>query len=96
MLRRSTHRRCLRNYLCCIFNNPPSSPCLRVTLLQTLNTSRKPYHSKILKTQPFHFKTSKISADKALKNHYISSKKTSINNGKNTCKKQVCNHKEIN
>ena len=36
------------------------------------------------------------SADKDLKNHYISSKKTSINNGKNTCKKQVCNHKEIN
>ena len=96
MLRRSTHRRCLRNYLCCIFNNPPSSPCLRVTLLQTLNTSGKPYQSNILKTQPFHFKTSKISADKALKNHYISSKKTSINNGKNTCKKQVCNHKEIN
>ncbi len=43
-----------------------------------------------------HFKTSKISADKDLKNHYISSKKTSINNGKNTYKKQVCNHKEIN
>lgn len=43
-----------------------------------------------------HFKTSKISADKDLKNHYISSKKTSINNGKNTCKKQVCNHKKIN
>lgn len=43
-----------------------------------------------------HFKTSKISADKELKNHYISSKKTSINNGKNTYKKQVCNHKKIN
>ena len=43
-----------------------------------------------------HFKTSKISADKDLKNHYISSKKTSINNSKNTYKKQVCNHKEIN
>ena len=43
-----------------------------------------------------HFKTSKISADKDLKNHYISSKKTSINNGKNTYKKQVCNHKKIN
>ena len=43
-----------------------------------------------------HFKTSKISADKDLKNHYINSKKTSTNNGKNTCKKQVCNHKEIN
>ena len=96
MLRRSTHRRCLRNNLCCIFNNPPSSPCLRVTLLQTLNTSGKPYHSNILKTQPFHFKTSKISADKDLKNHYINSKKTSINNGKKTYKKQVCNHKEIN
>ena len=36
------------------------------------------------------------SADKDLKKHYISSKKTSINNGKNTYKKQVCNHKEIN
>ena len=95
MLRCSTHRRCLRNNLCCIFNNPPSSPCLRVTLLQTLNTSGKPYHSNILKTQPFHFKTSK-SIDNKLKNHYISSKKTSINNGKNTYKKQVCNHKEIN
>ena len=34
--------------------------------------------------------------DKDLKNHYISSKKTSINNGKNTYKKQDCNHKEIN
>ena len=33
-----------------------------------------------------HFKTSKIYADKELKNHYISSKKTSINNGKNTYK----------
>ena len=33
--------------------NPPSSPCLRVTLLQTLNTSGKPYHSKIQKTQTF-------------------------------------------
>ena len=43
-----------------------------------------------------HFKTSKISTDKDLKNHYISSKKTSINNGKITYKKQVCNHKEIN
>jgi len=43
-----------------------------------------------------HFKTSKIYADKELKNHYISSKKTSINNGKNTYKKQLCNHKEIN
>ena len=43
-----------------------------------------------------HFKTSKISADKDLKNHYINSKKTSINNGKITYKKQVCNHKKIN
>jgi hypothetical protein len=43
-----------------------------------------------------HFKTSKIYADKELKNHYISSKKTSINNGKITYKKQLCNHKEIN
>ena len=36
------------------------------------------------------------SADKDLKNHYIIPKKTSINNGKNTYKKQVYNHKEIN
>lgn len=36
------------------------------------------------------------SIDNRLKNHYISSKKTSINNGKNTYKKQVCNHKKIN
>ena len=36
------------------------------------------------------------SIDNRLKNHYISSKKTSINNGKITYKKQVCNHKEIN
>ena len=48
-LRRSMHRRCLRDFHC-FFNNPLSSPFLRVTLLQTLNTSSKPYHSKILKT----------------------------------------------
>ena len=29
--------------------------------------------------------------DIALKNHYIVSGKVSINNGKNKCKKQVCN-----
>ncbi len=33
------------------FINPPSSPCLRVTLLQALNLSGKPYHFKILKSQ---------------------------------------------
>ena len=44
------HRRCLRYYYSFVFNNPPFSPFLRVTLLQTLNTSGKPYHSKILKT----------------------------------------------
>ncbi len=49
-LRRSMHRRCLRYYYSFVFNNPPSSPCLRVTLLQTLSTSGKPYHSKILKS----------------------------------------------
>ena len=49
-LRRSMHRRCLRDFHCFVFNNPPFSPCLRVTLLQTLNTNGKPYHSKILKT----------------------------------------------
>ena len=31
-----------------------------------------------------------------LKNHYINSNKTSINNDKNTYKIQACNHKEIN
>ena len=45
------HRRCLRYYYSFVFNNPPFSPFLRVTLLQTLNISGKPYHSKILKTQ---------------------------------------------
>ena len=49
-LRCSMHRRCLCYYYSFVFNNPPFSPCLRVTLLQTLNTSGKPYHSKILKT----------------------------------------------
>ena len=47
------HRRCLRYYYSFVFNNPPFSPFLRVTLLQTLNTSGKPYHSKILKTLLF-------------------------------------------
>ena len=35
------------------------------------------------------------SAGKSLKNHYTSSNKTSINNGKNTYKKQVCNQQRI-
>mgnify|MGYP000843626172 FL=1 len=34
--------------------------------------------------------------DKDLKNHYIISMKTSITNGKNTYKKQVCNQQQIN
>ena len=38
----------------------------------------------------FHFNTSK-NVDKALKNHYIISNKISINEDKNTCKKQVYN-----
>ena len=45
------HRRRLRYYYSFVFNNPPFSPFLRVTLLQTLSTSGKPYHSKNLKTQ---------------------------------------------
>ena len=49
-LRRSMNRRCLRTFYHYVSNNPPSAPCLRVTLLQTLNTSGKTYHSKILKT----------------------------------------------
>ena len=32
------------------YKKPLCSPCLRVTLLQTLNTSGKLYHSKLLKT----------------------------------------------
>ena len=35
-LRRSMHRRCLRDFHC-FFNNPPSSPCLRVTFRQKPN-----------------------------------------------------------
>ena len=49
--RRSMNRRCLRTFYHYVSNNPPSAPCLRVTLLQTLNTSGKTYHSKILKTR---------------------------------------------
>ena len=48
-LRRSMHRRCLRDFYHYVSNNSPSSPCLRVTLLQALNTSGKPYHFKMLK-----------------------------------------------
>ena len=33
--------------------------------------------------------------DKGLKNHYIISKRTSITNGKNTYKKQVCNKQKV-
>lgn len=35
------------------------------------------------------------SADKDLKNHYISSNKTSKNNGKNIYKKRVCNQQRV-
>ena len=51
------------------------------------------YHPLILKT--FSFKTSN-SVDKGLKNNYIISSKTSINNDKITYKTQVCNQQEIN
>ena len=44
--------------------------------------------------QQYYFITSKA-ADKTLKNHYIISNKTSINNEKNTNKKQICNQQEI-
>ncbi len=81
------HRRCLRYFQLVCFNNPPSSPCLRVTLLQTLNTSGKPYHSNILKTRK--------SSNRDLKNHYINSNKTPINKDKNTYKKRVYNQQEI-
>ena len=36
------------------------------------------------------------SADKSMKNHYIISSKTSVNNDKKTYKKQVCNQQRIN
>ena len=36
------------------------------------------------------------SADKSMKNHYIISSKTSVNNGKKPYKKQVCNQQNIN
>ena len=36
------------------------------------------------------------SVDKGLKNNYIISIKTSINNDKTTYKKQVCNQQEFN
>ena len=48
-LRCSTHRRCLRAFYHYVSNNPLSSPFLRVTCPQPLNTSGKTYHSKILK-----------------------------------------------
>ena len=51
------------------------------------------YHPLTLKT--FSFKTSN-SVYKCLKNYYINSSKTSINNSKTTYKKQVCNQQEIN
>ena len=51
------------------------------------------YHPLTLKT--FSFKTSN-SVDKCLKNYYINSSKTSINSGKTTYKKKVCNQQEIN
>jgi len=44
--------------------------------------------------KPFLFILRKY-ADKDLKNHYIISKKTSITNGKNTYKKQVCNKQKV-
>ena len=36
-LRRSMHRRCLRAFYHYVSNNPPSSPCLRVTFRQKPN-----------------------------------------------------------
>ena len=51
------------------------------------------YHPLTLKT--FSFMTSN-SVDKGLKNNYIISSKTSINNDKITYKTQVCNQQEIN
>ena len=59
-LRRSMHRRCLRAFYHYVSNNPPSAPCLRVTLLQTLSTSGKPYHSKILKSHKLFVNTDRL------------------------------------
>ena len=42
-------------------------------------------------TENFFMLTLRKFADKTLKNHDITSGKTSTNKGKNTCKKQVCN-----
>lgn len=43
-----------------------------------------------------HFNTSKIPVNRVLKNYYINPSKTSINEDKNTHKKQVCNQQKIN
>ena len=48
-----------------------------------------------LKLGTFHFNTLKIYRY-ILKNHYIFSSKSSINNDKNIYKEQVRNHKEVN
>ena len=56
---------------------------------------KREYISSADTKKTFHFNTSKI-ADKGIKNHYIISNNTSTNNGKNTCKMQVCNQQEIN
>ena len=51
------------------------------------------YHPLTLKIISFRLRKY---ADKALKNHYISSNNTAINNGNNTYKKQAYNQQEIN
>ena len=48
-LRCSLHRRCLCDSYRFVSNNPPSSPFLRVTLLQSSKLRRLTYYSKFLK-----------------------------------------------
>ena len=45
----STHRRCLRDFHCFVFNNPPFPPSLCVILCQSHKLRLPPYFSKLLK-----------------------------------------------
>ena len=45
----STHRRCLRDFHCFVFYNPPFPLFLRVTLRQSPKLRLPPYLSKLLK-----------------------------------------------
>ena len=45
----STHRRCLRDFHCFVFNNPPFPPSLCVRLRQSHKLRQPSYFSKLLK-----------------------------------------------